>query len=210
MNEISFHRKTNSDDCEMIFNPNTQRWEGGKVDMSGFEDEEDEEDNFDDNSEEEKEDEEKEEDVVEINNNNNNFKITQFLALDKCLPKRHFIEFIDIESETDSTSDGLVFYLLILKIKVIIKKEYDPEWLAITKTTHHLLSTRYDCVNMPTEFKYPSDQLIEEMKNKFWNKDKNNCEISIDKYIFIDKSYRVGNPQTDYLLSQLDLQHTVF
>ncbi|QNP97786.1 Lariat debranching enzyme [Yarrowia lipolytica] len=50
-------------------------------------------------------------------------KKTDFLALDKCLPKRQFIERLDIDHEP--TSDGL---------------QYDPEWLSIVRCTNHLFT----------------------------------------------------------------------
>ncbi|KAG5361284.1 Lariat debranching enzyme [Yarrowia sp. C11] len=50
-------------------------------------------------------------------------KKTNFLALDKCLPKRKFIEKLNIDHEC--TSDGL---------------QYDPEWLSIVRCTNHLFS----------------------------------------------------------------------
>lgn len=56
-------------------------------------------------------------------NVNGNKTFTKFLALDKCLPRRKFLQVIDIES-TGDVSD--------------IK--YDPEWLSILHSTNHLLS----------------------------------------------------------------------
>ena len=53
-------------------------------------------------------------------------KITQFLALDKCLPNRQFLEIIDMPSE--DVNEGPRFSL-------------DPEWLAITRAFHPYLST---------------------------------------------------------------------
>ena len=52
---------------------------------------------------------------------------TRFLALDKCLPHRDFLQIWDIKEDEDTPfSENL---------------SYDPRWLAITKTFHPYLST---------------------------------------------------------------------
>lgn len=53
-------------------------------------------------------------------------KVTKFLALDKCLPKRRFLQITDIPHDPT------------LKIRL----EYDLEWLAILFSTNHLISIR--------------------------------------------------------------------
>ncbi|KAL4217422.1 lariat debranching enzyme [Mactra antiquata] len=53
-----------------------------------------------------------------------NSKLTKFLALDKCLPGRQFLQVVDIPHDSSKP----------------MKLQLDPEWLAILKSTNHLLS----------------------------------------------------------------------
>jgi lariat debranching enzyme len=53
--------------------------------------------------------------------------VTHFLALDKCLPRRQYLEIIDFKTD-DSLTTGLCL---------------DPEWLSILKKTDRLLSIDY-------------------------------------------------------------------
>ncbi|KAI5119537.1 hypothetical protein M0805_002559 [Coniferiporia weirii] len=59
---------------------------------------------------------------------------TKFLALDKCLPRRHYLEVIDIPSSDSPEMPRLTF---------------DPEWLAITRAFHTHLSTERAQLRLP-------------------------------------------------------------
>ncbi|XP_069081854.1 lariat debranching enzyme isoform X2 [Pleurodeles waltl] len=61
-------------------------------------------------------------------------KATKFLALDKCLPHRDFLQVVDIDHDPSKSEDRL---------------EYDLEWLAILKATNELVNVTPKMWNMP-------------------------------------------------------------
>nr|SVE79507.1 EOG090X06RW [Daphnia magna]SVE81333.1 EOG090X06RW [Daphnia magna]SVE83087.1 EOG090X06RW [Daphnia magna] len=92
---------------------------------------------------------------------------TNFLALDKCLPRRQYLE--------NSYSDFLKLIEVPHDSNQGLELSYDPHWLAILRSTNHLLSVRPTTQYMPSggpgsterwEF-YPSEEEIEEVKTIF-------------------------------------------
>ncbi|CAG8498075.1 6826_t:CDS:10 [Diversispora eburnea] len=69
-----------------------------------------------------------------IDNKIDDVSFTQFLALDKCLPGRDFLQILDFPEANGSPEFS-----------------YDEEWLAITKATHDFLSLQYKELSIPCE-----------------------------------------------------------
>ncbi|CAM9856153.1 unnamed protein product [Chrysoparadoxa australica] len=127
---------------------------------------------------------------------------TRFLALDKCLPRREFLQLITLDRPDGETGPPQLMY--------------DLEWLAIVKATHSLLSPHSHAVSLPQESKR-----IDEAA-KAWVLQRLEGDLTIPHNFTVTartsrdppsqprgSGQMIGNPQTDAFLGMLELQHVV-
>lgn len=120
---------------------------------------------------------------------------TNFLALDKCLPRRDFLSLLTIPApDWDSSKDDL---------------EYDPEWLAILQHTHHLSgdSPPPATVQIPTESPKVDPAAIARFTDLAIPPPP--LPLTPGKRILPRNPLSEASPQTDVFLAKLDLPHTV-
>lgn len=153
---------------------------------------------------------------------------TKFLALDKCLPRREFMQILDLptalavqEASTERDQADMTGETASAQ-RSPPKIMFDLEWLAILRATHHLASSSKFAPRVPQE------EMRIEAKDVEWVRQRLRefvAEKKLDKtegewvtdFIKTAPSYGepegptlvTGNPQTDLLLELLKLPHAV-
>lgn len=170
------------------------------------------------------------------NPNNTNMKsltdqMTQFLSLDKCLPKRRHLHLLHIEPL--STRDAIDSKEVVNGDQNKSWLEYDPTWLAVHRRTEDWSQRTHNRLQIPHDEFEQAPITIEELQDimnslkasashKNNNRDLSNPMAIPQNFIQTvrpqdprDKQQvgpprpMVGNPQTDELLEMLGMEHKI-
>ena len=103
---------------------------------------------------------------------------TRFLALDKVIPGRDFLQVIRVRrppadqsssrrssADFESSRNNNETFTKKAKVEIVDRIEFDLEWLCIVKKTHYLLSTERGQRNMPFAINCITQQEIESMRS---------------------------------------------
>jgi lariat debranching enzyme len=161
--------------------------------------------------------------IVKHDENEEGGEETKFVALDKCLPRRQFFDFIEIGDEVERRDDGTA----------ILELQYDAEWLAILSLTNKFLNCTRSYTRLPRPPFDPNDkdaprwnftptqEEIENILQKFKNDLKipqnfkqvvNGYNPEWDGHDFrrLNKPQPMLNPQTVQFCSKLGIDDPLF
>lgn len=142
--------------------------------------------------------------------------ITDFLALDKCLPNRQHLQVFYVDSSSHKNENNILDYL-----------QYDLEWLAILQKTHYWSSAlpkfisccHYSQIQISTydiqKIKCHLSRRTQQKKIKEKDPTRiltNFCTTAVPHGIIDTNTNfgkRIGNPQTDELLCILEMEHVL-
>ncbi|KAL7578401.1 hypothetical protein ACA910_012798 [Epithemia clementina (nom. ined.)] len=133
-------------------------------------------------------------------------QMTQFLSLDKCLPRRHFLTIVNLPVQNRVENPKL---------------EYDVEWLSVLRKTHKLSSRSRDPIDLPADYanvdddemqwiheRLPSLQIPENFVQTVPVIAKGTSMVKLPHHL-PPPLPMMGNPQTDELLRILELDHII-
>ncbi|KDQ15942.1 hypothetical protein BOTBODRAFT_31397 [Botryobasidium botryosum FD-172 SS1] len=144
-------------------------------------------------------------------------QVTQFLALDKCLPRRDYLEVIDILAPVSvvppepSSAESA-------PQRAVPSLTYDPEWLAITRALHSCFSTTRNQTPLPA----PEDVRAMVERELMWVKENIGEDKSIDDVQQFSMTapgpsgekrgqapIRYSNPQTEAFCNMLGITNKI-